>query len=103
MTDGGISSFGVIIEGGETLDEFDGSNRRKFLRDEVAGRECVLLYFSKDFIKFFDPVKESWGSPSYHIRKAMSVARESEVSTEGDGCWERVLCFAECHSSRKVG
>lgn len=73
------------MQGGDTFDEFDESRRRKLLRDEVAGRECVLLYFSKDFIKFLDPVKESCGSPSYHIRNAISVARESEVSKEGDG------------------
>ena len=91
------------MEGGDTFDEFEVNSRRKLLKDDVGGRECVRLYFSKDFIKFFDPVKESCGRPSYHIRKAVSVSRESEVSDEGDVCGERVLCFAECHSSRKVG
>lgn len=100
--DGRTSSFGDIVDVGDDFDEFEGRSRKKLLSDDVGGRECVRLYFSKDFIKVLDPVRESCGSPSYHIRNAISVSPNAEFS-EDDSDLEKVLCLAECHSSRNVG
>jgi hypothetical protein len=102
--DGRTSSFGDIVDVGADFDEFEGRSRKKLLSDDVGGRQCVRLYFSNDLIKVLDPVRESCGSPSYHIRNAISVPPNAGFSaSEEHSNLEKVLCLAECHSSRNVG